>query len=350
MKKIAAFVANPIRSPYKHDQYDSFRSEGRITINMGFGLSLLGFEVNIIMNEWDIKGKKQVWENVYLSNVPLYEYYDYILTWETSQINKGTYDKLIFMDWNLGYIDKIYQLNCGNVIYTNIVQHLIEYVKRQGRKFPIEVNYLPPLYPIPSINIGFIPYNDNDNNKLVDSSNSELKIYIYCNTEKVGKKFIAKQQFIIDFIKKKFKGKIKLYVYAGSRCIESLHLFGRENIIYLYEQETRYIDIIDTIRMSDICIMVGSNGGSPSLVDTISLGKPTIFISDEIIIPEKDVIINNIYEYPEYIFYTQEDDKESIKKLKKFILNPKESYDKFKEAFKDWDFNNWKVFAKQFFV
>ena len=339
MKKIAVFVVNPIRSPYKHDQYDSFRAEGRNSLNMGFGLALLGFEVNIIMIEWEVDSNKQVYNNVYLSNVPKYNHYDYVLTWSVNTLDLVNFDKAIFMDWSMIYINDIHRYinrTNKNIVYTSPVKYLIRYGQRQGIDQPIETNYLPVLYPIPSINVGFVPYK-------FECTNLELKIYVYCakNTEK----YIPKQQLIINFLRDKGY-KIKLYLHTNSKTCP----FNVDSADYIVEMETRYIDIINAIMSSDMCICIGGAMSSPDMPDMIGLGKPIVFISDSFIDIEKDLFGNCIYEYPEFLLYMQESDEESIKKLEKFILNPKESYDKFKDAFKDIDFNNWKEYAKKYFV
>ena len=55
MKK-ALICATNINSRLIHNNvWDSFRAEGRIPINLGYGLSLLGYEVNITSGCWDLK-------------------------------------------------------------------------------------------------------------------------------------------------------------------------------------------------------------------------------------------------------------------------------------------------------
>lgn len=343
MKKVSVFVDNPIRSPYKNDQYDSFRGEGRNNINMGFGLALLGFEVNIIMIEWEVDNK-QVFNNVYLSNKPKYSHYDYVLVWSINRMDSVSFDRAIFMDWNMMYVNDVHQYinrTGKNITYMCNNKFLIEYTQKHNQKFPIEVNYLPTLFPIPSINVGFIPYKfDNTNIE------TELKIYIYYNLSKTAEKYVHKEKLVTNFLRSKGY-KIKLYIQTDSKsnCFEE-----SDNITYLYDSEARYIDIINTISLVDICITVGTHCSGNNLPEIISLGRPTIYISDTIIDPNKDVYCNEIYKHPEYLLYIQESDEESKQKLEKFILNPKESYDKFKESYKDHDFDNWKEFAKKYLI
>lgn len=344
MRKVAAFVANPIRSPYKHDQYDSFKSEGRIPINMGFGLALLGFEINIIFNEWKVDNNVQVWNNVYLSNSPKYNHYDYLLTWSLDSLYNINFDKAIFMDWSFMYENGVAQFvntKKKDVIYTIVSKHMIDYRQRiVNIKGPIDVSYLPPLYPIPSTNIGFIPFK-------FAPANYELKIYVYYNPRRFAEDFTPKEQLIINFFRSKGY-KIKLYIHTVSR--DMICPLDADNIIYFYDSDARYIDIINIIGSADISITIGSHMTAVSIQDTLSLGIPMIYISNDTITFGKDICVNYLYEYPTYLLYTKENDEESIKKLEKFISNPKESYDKFKEAFKDCDFNNWKEYAKKFFI
>lgn len=356
-KKVLVFITNPIRSPYKNDQYDSFRSEGRYSMNIGFGLSLLGFDVNIVMHEWNPNYNRQVWDNVYLSDYPMYNHYDYILTWSIDQLKIKEFDKAIFMDWAMIYVNQVseyinkYINNINNkkgkkIIYVSPTKYFIKYAELKGIKFPIPVEYFPALFPIPSINVGFVKYNSNGFSR----NENVLKIYIYYNPEKMDmNRYVSKQKTIIDYIRNKFEDKkTELFIHTGSR--ECKKIFDADKINYLYELETRYIDIINAISSSDLCIIPGSNSSGPCLADSISLGKPVIFISDSYVTTDRDLFGNCIFEYPEYIFYVQESDIETNKKLDLFIKNPKESYDKFKDAHKDINFDNWKEFAKKYFI
>lgn len=355
MKKVAIYIDNPIRSPYKNDQYDSFRSEGRYSLNIGFGLGLLGFDVNIIMIEWSFN--KQINDNIYLSNKPIHNYYDYVLTWNLPVLDIVNFNKAIFMDWAIQFVDKVHQYinnTKKDIIYTNASKHLIIWAQNHNIKYPFEIHYLPGLFPIPSINVGFIPYNEQviiNKNKETDK---ELKVYLrYIKNS--NEKYILKEQLIVDFFKNK-EYKIKLNIHTNSRQIDSkeiqeiTNLFKEYEINYLHDTEARYIDVINNINSSDICISAGGSCSGPIVPDIISLGKPLIFISDIIIDNKKDIFTNNLYEHPEELLYIQESNEQTIKKLEKFISNPKESYDKFKESFKDLDFNNWKEHAKKFFI
>lgn len=316
-------------------------------MNIGFGLSLLGFDVNIVMHEWKPEYNRQVWNNVYLSDYPKYDHYDYILTWSIDQLNQISFDNAVFMDWAMIYVNDVYEYIKKNdnkkITYTSPTKYFIKYAEIKGIKFPIPVEYFPALFPIPSINIGFVDYNSN-----LSDINKNLKIYIYYNPEKMDMgRYITKQKFIIKYFKTKGY-KIELFIHTGSR--ETKSPFEADKVNFLYEIETRYIDIINTVISSDVCIIPGSNSSGPCLADSISLGKLVIFISDSYVTTEKDLFGNCIFEYPEYLYYIQESDIDTEKKLELFIKNPKESYDKFKEAHRDINFDNWKEYAKKYFI
>lgn len=345
MKTIAVFVINPLRSPYKNDQYDSFRAEGRILINMGFGLSLLGFEVNIIMNEWIVDKNTQVYENVYLSDKPKYDHYDYILTFSMNFLDAVEYSRAVYLDYIFENINDIHQYinnTKKDVIYVNIAEHVNTHAEQRGENFPIEYSYLPALYPIPSINVGFLPYD-------LELDKPELRIFVYYNTNKSSGICALKEKLIVDFFKNKGY-EIKLFIHTGSENTLSDCPFNEYNVEYLYDTNARYIDVINSIRSSDICIIHGTNCSGNNVADVIGLGKPLLYISDIIINPEVDVYCNHVYKNPEYLIYIQEKDEESIEKLEKFILNPKERHDIFKESHKCYDFNNWKEYAKNIFI
>lgn len=347
MKKIAIFIINPIRSPYKIDQYDSFRAEGRILMNVGFGLSLLGFEINIIFNEWEINENKQICENIYLSNHPMYDNYDYILMFSPNYLDFVKCDKTIFLDYAFRHIEEVHQYvenTKKDVTYINIAEHVNKKAERDGHKFPMEYSYMPALYPIPSINVGFLPYS-------FEITNNELNFFIYYNSLKATTQYALKYKFVIDFFKNKGY-KIKLYIHTGSKETLVIFPFDDKNydINYIYDTDARYIDILNNIKSSDICMIPGSHCSGNDIGDVISLGKPLLYISNAIINPEIDTHCNHIYDNPEYLIYIHESNEETIEKLEKFILNPEESYNAFKESHKDYDFNNWKEYAKKIFI
>ncbi len=339
-KKVLVYVVNTVRSPMKNDQYDSFRTEGRVSINNGFGLSLLGFKVNMVHEEWRTKPKK-VFENVYLSKFPIYKHYDYVLMWYPRQLNGITFDKIIFMDWNYGYLKQNYKFitDMGrekDFTYTCLCDNLSKYANEHPSEFPTKIEYLPGLYPIPSINTGFIPYK-------FEPINSELNIDMYCGS---GVKYKEKQQFVIDFFKSK-DYKINLYIHTHSEEMAKNYVLKADTIHYIYNTHARYIDVINNIKLADICITTANSNSIPRTNDIISLGKPIIIIGD---VDAKDMFTTRAYECFEYFLNIQESDEESTKKLKDFILNPKESYDKLKYVYKDNDFNNWKEISKKFFI
>lgn len=339
MKTVACYVVNPTRSPFKNDQYDSFRSEGRIPINIGFGLSLMGFKVNIIFNEWDIKGGKDVYPNVYLSNLPLHRHYDYVLTWTLSGLDQITFDKLIFMDWCFMYYKNVIDytnLTKRNIIYTLNSIYMVK--EKEHMNMTLENNYFPGLYPIPSTSVGFIKYNFNVNTL-------ELKLYIYYNPSRNSERYLQKQQLIIDFFKKKGY-KIKLNIHTD-KCSSIIPF--KEEMSCIYDNESRYIDVINFINSSDICILSGSSTMTSSLYESVSQGKPILYISDSVV-QNNGLFINRLFEYPEDLIYTVENNDKSVLKLENFISNIREITDKYKELFKDTDFNNWKEIAKKFFV
>lgn len=365
MKKVLAVVINPRRGPpSKYDQHDSFRGEGRHIINMGMGLALLDFDVNLVMEEWiDTEDMNKLLakqinvadqKNITISNKPLLEHYDYLLTWDMNSLKNNIQrcDKAIFCDWLFYYVNDVYKFKeetKKDIKYIIVLKRLIEHRQKIDKIIdPISVNYMPVLFPLPSINVRFVPYH------FVHDSN-ESKIYIYYNSTNI---FTLKHKLIINFfIEQQTKlhspKKIKLLIHTDSKETGDISNFeiNKENIYisYLYNTNARYIDVINAIKSSDICITTGSPTTASNLADIVSLGKPLIYISDTII-RNGSVCFNDIYKYPEYLLYTQESDDDSIKKLNLFVENPKESYDKFKDCLKDIDFDNWKEFAKKYFI
>lgn len=334
------------------DQYDSMRAEGRIPLNMGFGLAKLGFTVHIIKNGWTDK-LVNVYENVYLTNKPYLKYYDYALSFSRLPDLSSKYGTVIFVGYepdDLKMYRKYKDEVGSNIIYTH--PSFMAFEKHQS-KIPFTIYYLPVVYPITSINTGFVDYNYRPNLP-------KLNISMYYSTWSDGnnsnKKYLGKEELTINYLKNKGYT-LNINVLIENK--EATKLFPTEKFVnnnethklnFTYSSECNYLDIINYIRNSDICITVGGFSSGHSIVDMISLGKPILFIGDGI--EEKNQIFtvsNGMYKCPNELLYLQENDNSSLKKIEKFIENPKISYDKFKDAHKDFSFENWKKYALKFF-
>lgn len=335
----------------KNNEWDSFRAEGRIPINIGFGLSLLGYDVNIVYQNWNLTEPKKTWNNVILSSFPIKDYYDTVLTFSTFNIlynlKFGTALSIVYDDAHISRTKEFINTTGKNVkfIYNHreTIWSAEEKVRDIGKIF-----YVPPLFPIPSINVGFLPCSYNP-------ELPELKLYLHYtgwpqNTTISGDRFANKEQLIIDHLKRKGY-KIKLSILVENREAIKVCPIINDDVTFFYSSECNHLDIINIIRSADMCITHGApvfTGNSAT--DIVSLGKPLIYIGDGR--PGNEWIgknLNLLYNCPDNIIYIQEQNSESIEKIDRIIKNPIDLCKKYANALKDLDFNTWRYIVKDVF-
>lgn len=346
--KTALVHAQNVYYVFKHDEWDSFRAEGRIPINIGFGLSLLDYDVNIVFHGWDIKnGPKKTWNNIKLSKIPIYDHYDLALSFgmfnPVSKFDKGI--NIVYENSHVSQTKRFIETTGIDIKYAYPLnwKHLMDGIKEHTKK---DIYYIPPLYPIPSLNIGFLPCSYNP--KL-----PELKVYLHYsswpqNTTISGNRFTSKSQLVIDYLKSKGYN-VKLSVLVENRGVQCP--ITSDSTTFFYSNESSYHDIINLILSSDICVTYGAPvfGGS-SLNDIVSLGKPIIYIADgRINVEWRHQFTNLVYNYPNDLIYIQETDKDSTNKLEILMSNPLDLCRKRADMYKDCDFNTWKNIVKDIF-
>lgn len=350
MKKAVICLCNAFYM-HNHDEWDSFRAEGRIITNIGFGLSLLGYDVNIIFDHWNFTNEsKKTWNNIQLSRNPIYNHYDISLSFSIEGVfnilSNLEIDKCINMVYNENDIlrtEKFVKDTGINLKYVYPNKHNLNNFEKHIKD---DLYYLPPLYPIPSINEGFLPCSYNP-------ELPELKVYLHYtswpqNTTISGNRFTNKEQLVINYLKDEGY-KIKLSILVENRGV-ACPITNDDTIIY-YSNECDYHKIIDLIRSADICM----TNGAPvfpgnSLTDIVSLGKPLIYIGDgRLGIEWKQEFTNYLYTYPDNFVYIQEYDNESIEKISKIMSNPLDLCKKYADIYKDFDFNTWKTVVKEVF-
>lgn len=347
MKKAIFFP--PSCSTTKENEFESCRGEGRAVMNIAFGFALLGYECYII-NNWNITSPRKIWENVYISNKPDENVtYNIALTFDDYNIiNRKNYKHKLLM--NYSHSDKIYEYIKKNNLDIIIVCPLPTIME----KSPFHKKYskfLGTIYPLPRINIGFIPYKFNP--KL-----PELKIYLYHSSWKDSVSSISysggKQLIVLDFLKSKGYD-LNLFIHVESEesakqafLDYDLSKHNKDKIHYIYNEKTRYDDLIKILQEVDLCITAraGYDSGGSSIGDIISLGKPLIYIVTGP--PHNDFILNPLYMCPKYMIIRQENYHESYRKLEELFPNKlEESFNCYRDSLKDLDFNLWKSHAEK---
>lgn len=333
----------------KKNEFESCRGEGRISINTAFGFSLLGYEC-YISNNYNISSPKRIWENVYLINSPDENVmYDIAFSWNIEQLKNRN---------NFKY--KILTSYADAIRYSQIImeQHL-DIILVCGSPCmmhePTHVNYkisqyLPAIYPIPSINIGFIPYK-------FEPTLPELKVLLYHSswesTIERSQYYIHKQQLILDILNQKYK--VNLYILVANEEVEKkcqfiYDLFKCNKVQYINNKNLKYDNIINLILSVDLCLSVGGTSmPGPIVVDIISLGKPMLYTIEGA--PEIDKFSNNDFcKCVNHIIASTESNNISIKKINTILNNLEISYNCYKKAIEDYDFKNWKKYAENFLI
>lgn len=367
MKKAIFFP--PACGNTKFNEFESCRGEGRAIMNIAFGFSLLGYESHII-NNWNLDKPKKIWNyqnnNVYISNKPdPNETYDIALTYDSVHIlNSKNYKQKILMSYESSNINKaneyIKSNNLENI--TLVCSH--ESVK-DPNKNPFNLKYFPVIFPIPSINIGFIPYNT----KIFEPNNKELKIYVFhsswpgsaCSNLNCCR---HKQFLILKFLRSKCPDSLlKIHVHIEDEKYinnSEVNPFTTNNfdanteIHYIPNRTVQYNDIINLLQQVDLCIPVGGlNTPGSGVLDMLSLGKPIISAVDGV---NKDSegktfeAFNTLYKCSDNLIMTQESYEISLKKLERIFSdnNLELSYNCYKNCIKDYDYNNWKEIVEKF--
>lgn len=336
MKKAIFF---PIScSNIKLNEFEACRSEGRHVINIAFGFSLLGYECHII-NNWNLKEPIKIWDNVYIENRPNpNEIYDIAFTYDNVHIvNSKNYRHKIVMTYESSNINKALEYIRKNGVEKIILACSHRSVKDNSTNV-YNLKYFPALFPISSINIGFVPYK-------YKPQNNELKIYVYHSSwpgtaNGASWRYITKQNLIFKFLRSK-NVNLKLFVHVEN---ENISPFGSPTngieINYIHNASMFYKDMIELIQKVDLCISTGGlDRPGSSTMDIISLGKPLICVNDGV---SNKSPWNILYDCSEYIISIQESDMISLEKLDKIFSNLEMSYNCYKNTVKEYDFSNWK--------
>lgn len=325
---------------YPVNQYAICRNEGRIPVNIGFGLMELGYDVNIVspnFNEIIIDRCCESVGKVTLSQHPIYEKYDFSLSWGATPGNVSIKKEINFINYS-HEIKGITHLTATFVTpYKQLVQSMIE---ESGK--PVE--YLPPLVPITTYNLGFKEFNYN-------LKNNYLKIFVYISSWERITLCITETELVIQEIKDMMKEKnikIKLYIQIHNeeikRDIKNIISLGDEIEFINTMNYDEYLQMIENI---DIFILKGNQFmASAGMYDIVALGKPMMYISENLHLGNYR---NPLFQNTKEITFSGDNVMSIKRQVNDFISNPKRKYDLFREYLKDSNFENWKEHALKIF-
>lgn len=330
---------------YPSDHYGICRNEGRIPTNIGFGLKELGYDVNIVhcnfkdlhfINNDGNKGR------VTLSKEPIYDRYDFGLSWGAMPGNIPCKKEINFINYQ-HEVNGIKRLACTFVVP---YKDLVDYMTRESKR-PVE--YLPPLYPIPtytekSNKLGFKDFN-------YEPKDNTLKLFVYISSWE--RLVFCFREFEIIISRIKFlvnnKGmKLKLYIQIDSentkREIRNILKLADE---FEYIGKLNYDEYLRMIESLDMFLLKGNQFmASAGMYDIIALGKPMLYVSEEL---HNGIYRNPLFKNSNEIIFARDNELSIKRKIDDIIKNPERLYNIFRNTLSDSDFNNWKQYATKIF-
>lgn len=319
------------------DEYGLFRSEGRIPINWAFGLSEMGYYVNIVgqgfINKTYISGSGGA---VQLSTSPVKDHYD-------AKIFVDNFAGDTKCDKEISFINYTHETNRATKIgtlYVTAYRNMKKFLQEETKR-PVE--YLPVIHPITNYHKGFKPFNC-DLCKMVIHVGVFYSPYdknTYCMDE-----FIKVLKRIKEIFNRNDQKVVLHFQVSNEMKREARHLFKFGDEIK-FIPTMNYLDYLKFIETIDFVILKGTQFLAQQYYDVLSLGKPIIYISEHIhqTEPFRNQLFDNLSD-----IIVQDDNELSInRRIDNFIENPKIMFDKFRKSIEDSDFKNWQKFAEKLF-
>ncbi len=334
----------------KENEFESCRGEGRISINTAFGFSLLGYECYIV-NNYKISSPRKIWNNVYIINSPDKNItYDIAFSWNIEHLknNKNYKYKILTSYADTIKLTEIIKEQNLDIILTCNVPSMMHDSKHFNYQY---TQYLPVIFPIPSINIGFLPYKFKP--KL-----PKLKVLLYHSTWEStiarSQYYTHKQQLILNILNQIYE--VTLYILVANEKIAEecpiniYDLYKCKKVHYINNEKMRYDDIIKLILNVDLCLTVGATFmPGPLVVDILSLGKPMIYSMEGY--PSQTEFNNNcLCKCAEHSLIGPEPDSISNKKINTALENLEISFNCYRKTIEDYDFKNWKKYTTDFLI
>ena len=319
------------------DQYGLFRNEGRIPINYAYGLSELGYYVNVVSTNFD----KNIYTSgsggmVELSRSPLKDHYDYKIFFDDFAGN-------IKCDQEFSIINYSHEVNRATKIGTRYItpyKYLRQFLQNETKR-PVE--YLPPIHPITTYHKGFKPFN-------CDLTKQTINIGVFYSAYEKNTYCMDEFALVLKRIKELLNQndqKVRLIFQVSNdmkREIRGLIRYGNE---IQFTSTMNYLDYMKFIETLDFVILKGTQFMAQQYYDILSLVKPVIYISEHV--HKTEPFRNQLFDNLDDII-VQDDNELSInRRIDNFIKNPNIMFDKSRESIKDSDIDNWKYIAEKLF-
>ena len=344
--KIAVFVTNPRLPPNRSDQWVTVRCEGRAAINSGLGFALLGHEVDLIsayFNNTSMHGVS------FLNYYDPQKYYDVVYSWygglTPGASNYGKLLRLIEPSNSTERLIEISKLSPRAVLCT-LSSKAVPMLAARG----VVARYMPCLYPIPCLpgieEQDFLPFK-------FDAKKEKLKVWVFINSWRAYH-LLCDAQVLVTLRKlrdsyNKNLDVTLLVVEKDSKYntvpIELGVILSEFGAKIRYSNEMCYLDILNSIMESDICITKGGFAycGNCSF-DIISLGKLMIYITehspDSLDLNRQN--INDLFPIKDLVLNTYDTVGMLRNKIDKIMGNPEECYNAMRKELITYSFPEWK--------
>lgn len=345
-KKTIGSVFIPIAtgSGFRLNHYDKMRTEGRLHINIGVGLSKLGYDVYFYCLGWP---EKRVSSHLWYTHSKSGKYdYAFMLfgrnaaTYFLHQIQAKKYVFAFYDELRVPRSNghSIVEYAKDNALSPAQVLLAKPFSRDNLDAFlPYETKYLPQLFPLADYSTKFLDYS-------YAPQDNELKIYsqfhIYQEIGLEATNLITKIVKIIKTLD--FRPKLYLQTLDETK----FNMLNAADVVFL-DKYIAYDDMYKMMRQCDFGLVEFYSTriwGAP--YDFISLGKPLLSFS----YGPQVATHSSLAGCRKYIFdYAKYDDKQLENYLKKMISNPYEAYSSFRDRIRESEFDVWKNFALEAF-
>jgi len=321
------------------DQWVTGRCEVRCGINAGYGFALMGHEVDIVCPSFI--DADNVFPGVSLrKNWDITKEYDVLWTWAGNPgFNLPSNHRMAIV-----MVEPSNKKETLVTIQSRISSGKIYTLSKKcipllRSNYGIDLNYFPSLYPIPClpgiVNQDFLPFD-------FDRKKKDINVFVFLNSW--PSYHINCDQRIVDVLR-------RLRDNHGYRMNVSV-MIGGNNVMpiagntivqefkatALSSDNMCYLDVMNVLRNSDICI---TKGGwcycGNCAYDIISLGKLMIYCTEG----KSDTNINDLYPLDRWVIRHEEGTTKAYEKADRILSDPEACYNDMKKELITYSFPEW---------
>ena len=329
----------------REDVWLTSRAEGRSMINQAHGLALMGHEVDL----FGFPDEKDVMPGLsYLGHYDENVYYDVLCNLPEGHASRN-YGRMLWMiepSNAIPHLKKKYDFFPRTTLYT-VSSKAISYLAKNGLP---GVEYFPFLFPIPCLpgieEQDFLPFK-------LDIKKDKVKIWVFINSWPNYHLICDKEILtILRRLRDHHKLNLEVSILQASRD-SKFNTVPKETAIIcrefdtkiMYSNEMCYIDIINSLQSSDMCITKGGFAycGNCSY-DIVSLGKLMIYVTEgnpSTFEPQYHNV-NDLLPITDYVISTADNLDTLNSKLDRIMFEPEACHGALKKALDTYRFPVWK--------